>query len=69
MRIAEMQEFLQQQIDSGKDFVLTYDPDTAREVYDKSGGRKMVSYNNELARLKESGYGIKKEGQFWRATK
>lgn len=62
-------EFLQQQIDSGKDIVLTYDPVVAREVYDESGGRAMVSYNNELTKLKEFGYEIKREGQFWRATK
>lgn len=62
-------EFLQQQIDSGKDIVLTYDPDAAREVYDESYGKLMISYNNELDKLEDYGYIIKEDGQFWRATK
>ena len=63
------EEFLQQQIDSGKDIVLTYDPAAARRTYIESGGRIMISYNDELDKLGEYGYHIVKEGQFWRATK
>ena len=62
-------EFLQQQIDSGKDIVLTHDPAAAYKTYVESNGRKMVSYNKELNILKKYGYHIVKDGQFWRATK
>ena len=62
-------EFLQQQIDSGKDIVLTHDPAAAYKTYVESNGGKMVSYNKELNILKKYGYHIVKDGQFWRATK
>ena len=47
-------EFLQQQIDSGKDIVLTYDPAADYKTYVESNGRKMVSYNKELNILKNT---------------
>nr|WP_205396245.1 hypothetical protein [Streptococcus lutetiensis] len=62
-------EFLQQQIDSGKDIVLTHDPAAAYKTYVESNGGKMVSYNKELNILKKYGYHIVKDGQFWRTTK
>ncbi|WP_234787230.1 hypothetical protein [Streptococcus equinus] len=49
--------------------MLTYDPVDARKIYKESDGKLMISYNKELDKLKKCGYTIRKDGQFWRATK
>ena len=60
-------EFLIKQIKEGKDFILTSNPYTARQVYELT--EKGKSYVKELNILTNNGYKIEAYGQFWRAYK
>ncbi|CYV51053.1 hypothetical protein [Streptococcus suis] len=60
-------EFLLKQIREGKDFILTSNPYSAKQIADTTGKGK--SYVQELKLLIENGYKIEVYGNFWRATK
>ncbi|HEM4129668.1 TPA: hypothetical protein U1W61_001384 [Streptococcus suis] len=60
-------EFLMKQIREGKDFILTSNPYSAKQIADTTGKGK--SYVQELKLLIENGYKIEVYGNFWRATK
>jgi hypothetical protein len=65
-------EFLRQQINQGKNFVLTSNPDEALEIGRAAllKGEKVPAYSAEIKLLKQSGYKWEKgiDG-FWRANK
>ncbi|WP_228064063.1 hypothetical protein, partial [Streptococcus acidominimus] len=60
-------EFLINQIEAGKDIVLTSDPSAAARIFATTG--KGASYIEELKLLRKNGYTIEPFGNFWRATK
>jgi hypothetical protein len=62
-------DFLQQQIAQGKEFVLTDNPDDAMNLY-KTLGDNASSYSKELNQLTQAGYSwVKDSDGFWRAIK
>lgn len=61
-------QFLKEQIKSGKEFVLSDNPDVAMDLF-KQLGDKAPSYSKEMEQLREAGYSWVKDGEFWRAIK
>ncbi|HEL1160537.1 TPA: hypothetical protein TVK09_001938, partial [Streptococcus equi subsp. zooepidemicus] len=51
-------QFLINQINKRKDFVLTKSPEEAQKAFIESGGKRFVSYNAELTMLDDNGYKI-----------
>ena len=66
------EQFLKEQIQSGKEFVLSNNPDEAMKLYNSSilKGKQPPSYSLEMKLLKDSGYIWKNYGDgFWKAVK
>ena len=62
-------QFLKEQIQSGKEFVLLQDPNKALEEYLKLGN-KSTSYAKEMEQLRKAGYHFKPDSNgFWEAVK
>jgi Bacillus transposase protein. len=61
-------QFLKEQIQNGKEFVLSDNPDEAMNLF-KQLGDKAPSYSKEMEQLREAGYSWVKDGEFWRAIK
>lgn len=61
-------QFLKEQIQNGKEFVLSDNPDEAMNLF-KQLGDKAPSYSKEMEQLREAGYSWVKDGDFWRAIK
>lgn len=66
------EQFLKEQIQSGKEFVLTNNPDDAMKLYNNSilNGAQPPSYSLEMKLLKDSGYTWENFGNgTWKAVK